>query len=88
MRQSERRRYAKKQLRVNAVAPGLTDTPLAAAITGNEAAKKFSESLHPLGRIGRAEEVAAAIAFLMSPSNSWVTGQTLSVDGGMSTVQA
>jgi len=80
--------YAKKQFRVNTVAPGLTDTPLAEPITGNENARKFSEALHPLGRLGTAEEIASAISFLLSPSNSWITGQTLSVDGGLSSLQA
>ena len=80
--------YAKKSLRVNAVAPGLTDTPLASPITGNEAARKFSEALHPLGRLGNPEEVAQAISFLLSPENGWITGQVLSVDGGLSTLQA
>lgn len=80
--------YAKKNLRINAVAPGLTETVLASPITSNENAKKFSEALHPLGRLGRPEEIAQAISFLLSPENSWITGQVLSVDGGLSTLQA
>ena len=79
--------YARNQLRVNCVAPSLTDTPLAAPITGNESARKFSEAMHPMGRLGTAEEVARALFFLLSPENSWITGQTLSVDGGLSSLQ-
>ena len=79
--------YAKSQLRINCVAPGLTDTPLAAPITGNESARKFSEAMHPLGRLGTSEEIANALYFLLSPENTWITGQSLSVDGGLSSLQ-
>lgn len=79
--------YAKSKLRVNAIAPGLTDTPLAKPITGNENARKFSEAMHPLGRLGNAEEIASALHFLLSPDNTWITGQSISVDGGLSTLQ-
>lgn len=79
--------YAKSQLRINCIAPGLTDTPLAAPITGNENTRKFSEAMHPLGRLGTAEEIANALFFFLSPDNSWITGQSLSVDGGLSALQ-
>jgi len=79
--------YAKSGLRVNTVSPGLTDTPLAAPITGNEQARKFSEAMHPLGRLGTPEEIASALFFLLSPDNTWITGQTLCVDGGLSSLQ-
>lgn len=80
--------YAPKGIRVNAVAPGLTDTPLAARITGNEAALKVSIAMHPLGRIGNARDVASAAAWLIDPAQGWVTGQILRVDGGLSTVRS
>jgi NAD(P)-dependent dehydrogenase (short-subunit alcohol dehydrogenase family) len=79
--------YASRGIRVNVVAPGLVDTPLAARITGNEAALKASTALHPLGRIGRADDVARALAWLLHPDQNWVTGQVLGVDGGLATVR-
>jgi NAD(P)-dependent dehydrogenase (short-subunit alcohol dehydrogenase family) len=79
--------YAPMNLRVNAVAPGLTETPLTAALTGNETSRKFSEAMHALGRLGKPEDVARAIVFLLDPVNSWITGQVLAVDGGLSRVR-
>ncbi len=79
--------YARYKIRVNCVAPGLVRTPLSQAITGSEAALKASVALHPLGRVGEPGDVASAICWLLSPEQSWVTGQVLHVDGGMSTVQ-
>jgi NAD(P)-dependent dehydrogenase (short-subunit alcohol dehydrogenase family) len=75
--------YAGRRLRINAVAPGLTDTPLAAGLTSNPVVAKASAAMHPLGRIGRADEVARAAEFLLDPASDWITGQVLSVDGGL-----
>jgi NAD(P)-dependent dehydrogenase (short-subunit alcohol dehydrogenase family) len=80
--------YAPKGIRVNAVAPGLVRTPLTARITGNEAALKASTALHALGRVGEPEEVASAIAWLLDPAQSWVTGQVIGVDGGLATLRS
>lgn len=80
--------YARHGIRVNCVAPGLTRTPLTEALVTNELSLKASTALHPLGRIGEPEEVAAAIRWLLSPEQSWVTGQVLGVDGGLGSVQA
>jgi 3-oxoacyl-[acyl-carrier protein] reductase len=79
--------YASSNIRFNAVAPGLVETPLTAALTANETARKFSESMHALGRLGTADDVARAIVFLLDPVNSWITGQVLAVDGGLSRVR-
>lgn len=80
--------YARRKIRVNAVAPGLVRTPLTASITGNETALKYSRLLHALGRIGEPEEVASAICWLLDPAQSWVTGQVFRVDGGLSVLVA
>jgi len=79
--------YASKGIRVNIVAPGLVDTPMAAGITGNPLMLKASAAMHPLGRIGRPEEVADVIAWLVSGESAWVTGQVIGVDGGLSSVR-
>ncbi|MBT8401093.1 MAG: SDR family oxidoreductase [Rhodothermia bacterium] len=79
--------YANRGIRVNCVAPGLTRTPLAASITGNEAAEKASIAMHALGRLGEPEDVASAICWLLDPANNWVTGQVLGVDGGLGSVR-
>jgi len=79
--------YASRNVRINAVAPGLVDTPMAAALLGSPQARAFSEKLHPLGRIGTADQVAATIAHLLSPEADWITGQVWAVDGGMSSVR-
>lgn len=77
--------YARHGIRVNCVAPGLVRTPLSSRITGNDASLKASEAMHPLGRIGEPEEVAAAI--LTAIDAKWMTGQVIGVDGGLATVR-
>jgi NAD(P)-dependent dehydrogenase (short-subunit alcohol dehydrogenase family) len=86
--QSAAATYAPRQLRVNAVAPGLVDTPLAARITASEPALKASRALHPLGRVGSPDEVASLIAWLLDAEQSWITGQTFGIDGGLSTARS
>ena len=79
--------YASSGLRVNAVAPGLTQTPLTASLTANEGSRKVSEAMHALGRLGEPADVARAVAFLLDPANSWITGQVLGVDGGLGSLR-
>ena len=80
--------YAARGLRVNCVAPGLVRTPLTARITGSPAATQASLGMHALGRLGEPDDVAAAIAYLLSPDASWVSGEVLGVDGGPATLRA
>ncbi|MBN8599714.1 MAG: SDR family oxidoreductase [Planctomycetes bacterium] len=75
--------YASKNLRFNAIAPGLVQTSLTERVWNQPKAAEMSRSLHPLGRFGTVEEVARAIQFLLSPQQSWITGQVLGVDGGL-----
>ncbi len=74
--------YGNRNVRVNAVAPGYIETPMTAGLRDNAAAKRYLESLHPVGRLGTAEEVADAVAFLVSDEASFVNGVVLPVDGG------
>lgn len=78
--------YARQGIRVNCVAPGLLDTKLTKSITSSATQLERSRSMHALGRIGRADDIASAIVWLLGPESSWVTGQVLSVDGGLSKV--
>lgn len=86
--QSAAATYAQRGVRVNCVAPGLVETPMSERLTANEAARKASEAMHALGRIGQPEDVAEAIDWLIDPSrSSWVTGQVIGVDGGLGTIR-
>lgn len=73
------------KIRVNAIAPGLIDTKLAGVLTSSDDLRKIAESRTPLGRIGQPHEIAGAALFLASEAASFVTGQTLVIDGGMTT---
>ena len=72
------------QVRINVVAPSLTRTPLAAAITGNATLAQGIAGLHALQRLGTPEDIAALAAFLVSADAGWITGQVIGVDGGRS----
>jgi NAD(P)-dependent dehydrogenase (short-subunit alcohol dehydrogenase family) len=74
-------------IRVNCIAPSLTDTPLAAGLLNTEQKIEANAQRHPLKRIGTAEDIAEMTCFLLSSKSSWITGQILHVDGGMSTVK-
>lgn len=74
-------------VRVNAIAPSLTDTPLAAKMLDKPEKKEANAQRHPLKRVGEAEDIAQAAAFLLSDKSAWITGQIMHVDGGMSTLK-
>ncbi|MPZ97873.1 MAG: SDR family oxidoreductase [Dehalococcoidia bacterium] len=74
--------YARAGVRINAIAPGYIDTPMIQNISGTPQARGLIESLHPMGRLGRPEEIAAAATFLLSDDASFINGVTLPVDGG------
>ena len=72
--------------RVNVIAPSITNTPLADRFLNNEAKMEKSAQRHPLKRVGEASDIAAMTRFLLSEDRSWMTGQILGLDGGMSTL--
>lgn len=74
--------YAKQNVRINAIAPGYIATPLTSVIQQNDALMKFHEQLHPMGRMGTAEEIAGVAAFLASADASFINGAIIPVDGG------
>ncbi len=74
--------FANRGVRVNGIAPGYIVTPMTAMMRDLPAYEKFLTSLHPMGRLGQPEEIAAAAAFLASDDASFITGVTLPVDGG------
>lgn len=74
-------------IRVNCIAPSITDTPLAEKLLNNETKVKSSEDRHPLKRIGSAEEIAQAVEFLLSEKSGFITGQIIKIDGGISSVK-
>lgn len=75
-------------VRVNCVAPSLTDTPLAEKLLNSDQKREANAERHPLKRIGTSQDIANAAAFLLSEDSSWMTGQIMKVDGGMSAIKA
>ena len=74
-------------IRVNAIAPSLTDTPLAERLINSEAKRLANAERHPLKKIGSPEDIAEAAAFLLTEKAGWISGQVLQVDGGISTLR-
>lgn len=79
--------YAPRGVRVNAVAPGLVRTPATERLTDGPGGD-VSRAMHPLGRLGKPEDVASAVCWLLQPEQSWVTGQVIGADGGIATLRA
>lgn len=73
-------------VRVNVIAPSLTDTPLARVFTQNAKMSEAIAAMHPIPRLGIAAEMAKMAAVLLSDDSGWVTGQTIHIDGGRSTI--
>ena len=79
--------YAPK-LRVNVIAPSLVDTSLASRLLSNDKKKEQMSERHPLKRVGNVKDIANMAIFLLNSENSWITGQVIGVDGGMSTLNS
>ncbi len=77
--------YAPK-IRVNVIAPSLIDTPLSERLLSNDKKKEMMAQRHPMKRVGAARDIANMATFLLNSNNSWITGQVIGVDGGMSTL--
>lgn len=75
------------KIRVNCVAPSITQTPLAGKLLSSEAKIEANAQKHPLKKIGQAEDIAEMVCFLLSSKSNWITGQIMHVDGGMSTLK-
>jgi len=75
--------FAATKIRCNAIAPSLTDTPLAASLLSSDEKREASNKRHPIGRVGTPQDLAAVAKLLLSDEGSWITGQVLNVDGGM-----
>ena len=74
------------KVRVNCIAPSLVDTPLAGRLLSNDKKREFMSQRHPLKRVGNTADIANLAVFLLSEKSTWITGQILGVDGGMSTL--
>jgi len=79
--------WANANIRVNTIAPSLTDTPLAEALLSSPEKKEAAGKRHPLGRHGEVSDIAEAVVYLLSDKSSWITGQVLKIDGGLSAVR-
>ena len=75
------------KIRVNVIAPSLVNTPLANRFLNNDIKIEKSSQRHPLKRIGQPEDISNLIEYLLSKKSSWMTGQIISIDGGLSTIE-
>ena len=79
--------YAKRGIRINAIAPAMTDTPMSENLLKSETGRKISDSMHPVGRIGEAKEIADVASWLIDGAPEWMTGQIIGVNGGLGTIK-
>lgn len=75
------------KIRFNAIAPSLTDTPLASSLLSNDKKREANAERHPLKAVGTPQDIAAMSLFLLSDQSAWISGQVLKVDGGMSSIK-
>lgn len=79
--------FVSSKIRVNVIAPSLTNTPLAQHLLNTEEKQEASAKRHPLGKYGQPDDMANAAKFLLSDESSWITGQIIHIDGGMSSLK-
>ena len=78
---------ASAKIRVNCIAPSLTDTPLATNLLSSDEKKEASNKRHPIGRYGTSTDIANITTFLLSDDSGWITGQVFGIDGGMGSIK-
>lgn len=78
---------ASQNIRVNVVAPSLTDTPLASTLLNNPEKREAGAKRHPLNKVGNPKEIAELVLLLVGKQSSWITGQVFTIDGGLSTIR-
>ncbi len=79
--------FVSSKIRVNVIAPSLTNTPLAQHLLNTPEKQEASAKRHPLGKFGQPEDMASAAKFLLSDESSWITGQIINIDGGLSSLK-
>lgn len=79
--------YAAKNIRFNVIQPGLVESKISAHLFKSDAAINYSTKMHGLGRLGDADKIASIATWLLDPENDWITGETIAVDGGLSTIK-
>ena len=79
--------YAKDNLRINAIAPSIMQSNMSQKILGSDTAIEISKNMHPINKIGDVNDILPVVKWLLSDDSKWVTGQTIHVDGGLSTVK-
>lgn len=79
--------WAMHNIRVNIIAPSLTDTPLAEQLLSSEDRKEATNKRHPIGRYGQSEDISNMAHFLLDDKSGWITGQVMGIDGGMGSLK-